>query len=308
MQNPPHTFASTFFRFIWRRIPYRIPYADNTYENTIRRVFFKGGRVFVGYSYPWGILGRVFCRVFLWNSSLTATFVVESGCRYAKIDYCNLPSGFLETAMKQKILKKQNTNANGLTSLEWVAAEVLQLIPYWWAVWATQMALIALRANITQVSPDVVVPFCSSVLAIGIFLSTEVWDRFPIWSRRERKPLKQDNFQFFGAKNPLPLKRPGWWITTFRKPPGPKILSKCEFLIEMWMYSTKGQGRWSGRAAWWCLLSRLRSLRGNSAHATQTQLSPNSCWISWCFRGSKVWTSGPGEVWKGAQEIRAGTQ
>ena len=33
--------------------------------------------------------------------------------------------------------------------------EVLQLIPYWRAVWATQVALIALRSNITRVSPDV---------------------------------------------------------------------------------------------------------------------------------------------------------
>ena len=67
------------------RIPTRIPYVGYS---------FKGGRVFVGYSYAWGILGRVFCRVLLWNSSLTATFAVESGCRYAKIDYCNLPSVF----------------------------------------------------------------------------------------------------------------------------------------------------------------------------------------------------------------------
>lgn len=33
--------------------------------------------------------------------------------------------------------------------------EVLQLIPYWRAVWATQVTLIALRSNITRVSPDV---------------------------------------------------------------------------------------------------------------------------------------------------------
>ena len=106
MQNPPHTFASHFFdsfgeesptEYPTLTIPTRIPYVG---------YFFKGGRVFVGYSYPWGILGRVFCRVFVWNSSLTATFVVESGCRYAKIDYCNLPSVFLETAKKQKHPKK----------------------------------------------------------------------------------------------------------------------------------------------------------------------------------------------------------
>ena len=35
------------------------------------------------------------------------------------------------------------------------STEVLRLIPYWRAVWATQLALIALRANISRVSPDV---------------------------------------------------------------------------------------------------------------------------------------------------------
>ena len=55
------------------------------------------------------------------------------------------------------------------------STEVLQLIPYWRAVWATQLALIALRTNITRVSPDVAGALCLDHSRVE--LAIQEWSR-----------------------------------------------------------------------------------------------------------------------------------